>query len=63
MLTTHPLIVPRLRMSRSYTSFPPKRSTACSGTNLLYSFEEIVLRMIINPMNRLAIEDTGKCLK
>jgi hypothetical protein len=23
--TTHPLLVPRLRMSRSYISFPPKR--------------------------------------
>jgi hypothetical protein len=25
MLTTHPLLVPRLRNSRSYTSSPPKR--------------------------------------
>jgi hypothetical protein len=25
MLTTHPHLVPRLRMSRSYTSSPPKR--------------------------------------
>jgi hypothetical protein len=25
MLTTHPHLVPRLRMSRTYTSFPPKR--------------------------------------
>jgi hypothetical protein len=25
MLTTHPHLVPRLSMSRSYTSFPPRR--------------------------------------
>jgi hypothetical protein len=27
-LTTHPHLVPRLRMSRSYTSYPPKRLRA-----------------------------------
>jgi hypothetical protein len=35
-LTTHPHLVPRLRMSRSYTSSPPCASMACSGTALLY---------------------------
>jgi hypothetical protein len=32
MLTTHPCLVPMLRMSRSYTSSPPCASMACSGT-------------------------------
>jgi hypothetical protein len=35
-LTTHPHLVPRLRMSRSYTSSPPSASMACSGRALLY---------------------------
>jgi hypothetical protein len=36
-LTTHPHLVPRSRMSRSYTSSPPPSATmACSGTDLLY---------------------------
>jgi hypothetical protein len=34
-LTTHPHLVPRSRMSRSYTSSPPSASMACSGTALL----------------------------
>jgi hypothetical protein len=34
MLTTHPHLVPRLRMSRSYTSSPLGASMACSGTAL-----------------------------
>jgi hypothetical protein len=34
-LTTHPHVVPRLRMSRSYTSSPPSATMACSGTALL----------------------------
>jgi hypothetical protein len=33
-LTTHPHLVPRPRMSRSYTSSPPSASMACSGTAL-----------------------------
>jgi hypothetical protein len=34
-LITHPLLVPRSRMSRSYTSCPPHEPpTACSGTAL-----------------------------
>jgi hypothetical protein len=35
-LTTHPHLVPRLRMSRSYTSSPHKRFHACCGTALLF---------------------------
>jgi hypothetical protein len=36
-LTTHPHLVPRLRMSRSYTSSSPcAASMACSGTALLF---------------------------
>jgi hypothetical protein len=31
-LTTHPHLVPRSRMSRSYTASPPCASMACSGT-------------------------------
>jgi hypothetical protein len=31
-----PHLLPRSGMSRSYTSSPPKRSTMCSGTALLY---------------------------
>jgi hypothetical protein len=34
MLTTHPDVVPRSWMSRSYTSSPPSASMACSGTAL-----------------------------
>jgi hypothetical protein len=34
--TTHPHIVPRLRMSMSYTSSSPCASMACSGTALLF---------------------------
>jgi hypothetical protein len=34
MLTTHPHLVPRSRMSRSYTSSPPSAFMACSGTAL-----------------------------
>jgi hypothetical protein len=35
-LTTHPHLVLRSRMSRSYTSSPPSASMTCSGTALLY---------------------------
>jgi hypothetical protein len=34
-LTTHPHIVPRSRMSRSYTSSPPNVTMVCSGTACL----------------------------
>jgi hypothetical protein len=33
-LITHPHLVPRSRMSRSYTSSPPSPSMVCSGTAL-----------------------------
>jgi hypothetical protein len=33
-LTTHPHLVPRCRMSRSYTPLPPSAFMACSGTAL-----------------------------
>jgi hypothetical protein len=36
MLTTHPHLVPRSWMSRSYTSSPPSASMAYNGTDLLY---------------------------
>jgi hypothetical protein len=36
MLTTHPHLVPRSRMSRSYNSSPPSACMACRGTALLY---------------------------
>jgi len=35
-LTTHPHLVLRSRMSRSYTSSPPCASMVCCGTALLY---------------------------
>jgi hypothetical protein len=34
-LTTHPHLVQRSRMSRSYTSSPPRATMVCSGTALL----------------------------
>jgi hypothetical protein len=37
-LTTHPHLVPRLSISRSYTSSPPCASMGCSGTALLFLF-------------------------
>jgi hypothetical protein len=37
-LTTHPHLVPRSWMSRSYTSSPPSASISCSGTALLFTF-------------------------
>jgi hypothetical protein len=36
-LTTHPHLVPRSRMSRSYVSSPPSAFMACSGTALAFS--------------------------
>jgi hypothetical protein len=37
-LTTHPHLVPRSRMSRSYTSSPLSAFMACSGTALALTF-------------------------
>jgi hypothetical protein len=36
-LTTHPPLVPRSRMSRSYTSSPPSATMGCSGTSLPFT--------------------------
>jgi hypothetical protein len=36
-LTTHPHLVPRSKMSRSYTSSPPSSFVACSGTASAFS--------------------------
>jgi hypothetical protein len=41
-LTTHPHLVPRSIISRSYTSSPPSSSMACSGTALLYFCTRVV---------------------
>jgi hypothetical protein len=38
MLTTHPHLVPRLSMSKSYTSSLPCASVACSGQLYFYIF-------------------------
>jgi hypothetical protein len=40
-LTTHPHLVPRLSMSRSYTSSSPCVSTACSGITLPLFFFKV----------------------
>jgi hypothetical protein len=37
-LTTHPNLVPRSIMSRSYTSSHPRASVACNGTTLCLAF-------------------------
>jgi hypothetical protein len=37
-LTTHPHLVPRSSMSRSYTPLPPSAFMACSGTALAFFF-------------------------
>jgi hypothetical protein len=37
-LTTHPHLVPRSRMSRSYTPLPPSAFVACSGTALAFRY-------------------------
>jgi hypothetical protein len=42
-LTTHPHLVPRLSMSRSYTSLPPCASMACSGTALLLLYLRLLM--------------------
>jgi hypothetical protein len=36
-LTTHPHLIPRSRLSRSYTSSPPSSFMACSGTALVFT--------------------------
>jgi hypothetical protein len=41
MLTTHPHLVPRSRMSGSYTPLPPSVSMACRGTALLFTLLKV----------------------
>jgi hypothetical protein len=41
-LTTHPHLVPRSRMCRSYISSPPSASMACSGTALPLSVKILI---------------------
>jgi hypothetical protein len=43
-LTTHPHLVPKSRMSRSYTLSPPSAFMACSGTALLYYIFKLKIR-------------------
>jgi hypothetical protein len=42
-LTTHPQLVPRPRISRSYTSSPPSAFIACSGTALVLA---VVIKLL-----------------
>jgi hypothetical protein len=48
-LTTHPHLVPRSWMSRSYTSSPPSASMACSGT----AFYPIILLERLRKINEI----------
>jgi hypothetical protein len=68
---THPHLVPRLRMSRSYTSSPPCACMACSGTALLFTNENwtrstipVVVPNIYypNPFNNFRNETRGLSL-
>jgi hypothetical protein len=48
-LITHPLLVPRSRMSRSYISSPPSAFAACSGTGSTFyqfTYERSMSRML-----------------
>jgi hypothetical protein len=47
-VTTHPHLVPRSRMSRSYTSSPPSVSVACSGTELALKRTILTLTSVIS---------------
>jgi hypothetical protein len=48
-LTTHPHLVPRSRMSRSYTSSPPSASVVYSGTALLfYSLYLLIFILLVS---------------
>jgi hypothetical protein len=71
MLTTHPHLLPRSRMSRSYTSLPPSATMACSGTALLrfgydesryalVTFLHVIIKICLL-INR-SIVHTGSCL-
>jgi hypothetical protein len=45
-LTTHPHLVPRSWMSRSYISSPPSASMACNGTALLFIIYRIICSLV-----------------
>jgi hypothetical protein len=51
-LTTHPHLVPRSIMSRSYTSSTPCVSMACSGTALILIFFTILLKFDDTPVGQ-----------
>jgi hypothetical protein len=46
-LTTHPHLVPRSRMSRSYTSSSPSASVACSGTALAFNLSRYIISIYL----------------
>jgi hypothetical protein len=49
-LTTHPCLVPRSRMSSSYTSCPPGSIVACSGTALAFGskiYDVIMIHILV----------------
>jgi hypothetical protein len=48
MLTTHPHLVLRSRMSRSYTLFPPSTFMACSGTAFPLAFRNMEYHTLVN---------------
>jgi hypothetical protein len=54
-LTTHPHLAPRLRMSRSYTSSPPKSFVEYSGTALALWFNSIQSTAHLVPVCSLVI--------
>jgi hypothetical protein len=58
-VTTHPHLVPRLSMSRSYTSSPPCASMTCSRTALLFSREKLKRQI----QNELLLEDRKGSVK
>jgi hypothetical protein len=43
-LTTHPHLVPRSSMSRSYTSSPPSTFMECSGTAFIFEMESFFIQ-------------------
>jgi hypothetical protein len=46
-LTTHPHLMPRSRMSRSYISSPPSAFMACSGTALAFLYFNFIQLILI----------------
>jgi hypothetical protein len=65
-LTTHLHLVPRSRLSRSYTSFSPSAVVTCSGTALLctvscsYTFLSVVIHLycVFLPQNNIGTRFT-----